>query len=563
MNKNDIIKKILSNSLFHLFFLFSLALSIRLYNARTGDVFVSGDEAYLFQYSLKPLHLFYNPSLEYFFTELFRFFNFPWGWGNIFLSTLNIVILSLLKIPITEFTITFPYTIIGSLTIVIAYLLGKELHGKRFGLIVGVLLTFLPYHVISSRTIIGNVISGLFFFFLCFFFFIKYFKTNKEKFKNIGYLFLGYYLITENQAAGIIIVLLVASFFFSEKRNIIQRFIESIKSLISLSGIFLALLSILPTFAAGLYLLLKGLGQQSFLNLTHSKPIALGFYILDTFKSIHASAGTPLFFLLLTGLLYYILLVCIKKQQKESTIFFLSFLFYSIPWLFIIIPYSAFVINGYHLYMIITLLFLAAYFVEDCFLCYKNIKTPTFKIVYSTLLLGIFSFIILYTSLVILSEIDIKEHGVPLTYIAANTQGKNNGIKTVGYYIRENTPTDTVLFADVELFVAEYYFGRTSIAAFDLKPEESLNLFSTVVESKKIDYIFISKENVPLFEEVIQQETFYPTVYAFQDDTIKGILYKKGETGAFKEVLYLDIEKYDRFFDEKYGNVLALFVDYE
>lgn len=562
MTKRQRIQKILSNSWLHIFFLFLLALSFRLYQPRIEEVFMRNDEVLLFQYSLKPLSIFYTSTLENSAAQLFRFFNFPWGPGTIFLSTVNSAFMSILGLSLTEFTITLPYLIIGSWTVILVYLIGKEIKGKLFGFVAAILLAFLPAHIIMSRTITGNAVAGQFFSLLALLLFIKYLKTKKSAYKIIGVGVVAYHLITENQAIAIIPIILFTSFLYTQEKKNLSRIKESIKQIFSWEGFLFAFLVILPTLLSWGYLFLKGLGNQSYLNLTHSKIIIPGIYPYDVLKSIYFSAGPALFFLLLLGFFYYLFMVMLGNIKKESFIFLFSFVVYSVPWFFLIPPYNH-PLNGYHLSMIMTLLFMAAYFVEDIIRYGKTLERRCVKFIYTTAIIITFLFISIHTAFVVFSEINMDERFFAISSLTSGTFGKNNGIKTMGYYLREYHNSDAVIFTDTGLFVAQYYFGREDIiAGLYLSPQESLQLFSEKLKTQQIDYVFISEENKLIFAVTLHNNDFFPVVYAVQDGKIKGILYAKGKSETDSSQV-LDIETYDKLFNKKYGNIQGLFIDYE
>jgi hypothetical protein len=139
---------------------------------------------------------------------------------------------------------------------------------------------------------------------------------------------------------------------------------------------------------------------------------------------------------------------------------------------------------------------------------------------------------------------------------------ENNGIKTIGYYIRKNLENDAIIFADVELFVAEYYFGQQVqvMAKLDLTPEQTRYFFAEAITTTDVDYVSLTAENEYLFTDILEIEGFFPIIYAVDGDQVKGILYKK-QSGQ-KTVQTLDIADYDKTFDLEYGNVKSLFVDY-
>lgn len=548
-----------SLSLVHIVFLFLFALLLRLYAFRIGEVFFSSDEVFLFQYSVKPLFVLYHPSSFTFFTELFRFFNFAWGWGTLVWSTLSAAVTIILRIPITEFTINIPYVFIGAGSVVLAYFVGKEIHGKLFGFIAAFLIALLPSHVGFSRSVGINAIVGLFFFFLSIFLFLKYFKTKKELYRVIGYCAIGFLIITENQSVGVLFVLGYISWLYCKEKNIFFRIYSCIKQLISIKGFFFAILIISPTLVSAMYLLSKGMIKQSYLNILHSKPMALNLYFFETLQTIYDNTGAALFFLLIIGVLYYCILLACGKQRKASTLFFFFFVFYSAPWFFLIIP-EFIVLRGYNTYTIVSLIFLTSYFIEDSILYISRLKKTFFKLSSACLFGTMLGFIGLYTFFSLSSAVYMHDHvTIHLPQAIFGSAQGNNGIKTIGYYIRENLPDNAVVFADTELFVTQYYCARTSVGDLDLTPEETLDLFKKKIVTTPIEYVFLDKKNEMLFAKELSIEGFNPIAYATHNGDIKGILYAKD---IFTSVIILDIDTYDALFDKKYGNIPSLFVDY-
>jgi 4-amino-4-deoxy-L-arabinose transferase-like glycosyltransferase len=80
--------------------------------------------------------------------------------------------------------------LIGTLTIFLVYLLGKEMFNKKTGIISATIIAFVPIHVIYSGRILNDVLVT-FFITLAFFFFWKGFEKGNEKYKIFWGIVLG------------------------------------------------------------------------------------------------------------------------------------------------------------------------------------------------------------------------------------------------------------------------------------------------------------------------------------------------------------------------------------
>ncbi len=89
-----------NNSAAHVVIITIIALFLRLYRFKQGEVLMTSDEVLLLEYSMKPAYGLFSGNIEEFATQLFRFFNFNWGWGTLAGSAINIFVLTLFNIPI-------------------------------------------------------------------------------------------------------------------------------------------------------------------------------------------------------------------------------------------------------------------------------------------------------------------------------------------------------------------------------------------------------------------------------------------------------------------------------
>lgn len=153
--------------------------------------------------------------------------------------------------------------------------------------------------------------------------------------------------------------------------------------------------------------------------------------------------------------------------------------------------------------------------------------------------------------------------------------GENNGIKTIGYYVREQTSPESTIFVDVESFVGQYYFNRTIIGDLDMSDEQIysqlLSLFpengEPVEKQDKqnkqevpFEYAFVHEKNFAMLEPVLEKNSYH--VIAVAQDTDGKIVAKLyGITNPMNPAV-LSIGTYDALFNQRYGTLENLYIDY-
>ncbi len=575
-----------NNTFLHILILITISFTLRLYSFRIGTVMVSSDEIFLFEHALKPVYALFHPSIEIIATELFRFFNFGRGWGNLFFGTIFYYFYALLGISFTEFTIHLPYIFVGTGSVLMAYILGKEIYNKTYGFIVAFLLAILPSHVAFSRSIGLNGISGLFYFFMTIYFFIRFFKTKKQFYKLLGYSSIAYYLMTDNQAVAIIPLLLFCSYIYSsetKQQGLVKRIYYSLRQVFSLYGFVLFIFILTPTVLGAIYLYTKGLFLHSYLNIFHSKPIVIGFYVKHLFTSFVENIGLLFTFVILFGFLLYIILVMLKQIKRESFIFFGWFILYTTPWLFLVVP-ASYELRVYNTYSITALIFMTGYVFLFFIEWIQSFQTKKRSIaVFFYFLLTISSFLFLFHTIVIISSVvyhqDFFEINMPAPVFGRAEE--NTGIKTLGYYVREHTAENSTIFVDVESFVGQYYFNRTIIGDLDLTSEQiyeqllaELSITETSKENNELvnklpfEYAFVTSSHFALLGHVLEHNGYEVIATAVNSDgKILARLYSFINNGEITQMdgsttLLLPTEKYDKLFNLVYGNLESVYIDY-
>lgn len=545
----------------HILILLFVAFSLRSYHFRLGEVITSSDEIHLYEYSLKPVyaitHGLFLWDLSLFATELFRFFNFAWGWGTILWSSIFVFFLTLFHIPLTEVTMHLPYVFVGVFSVLAAYFLGKELVNERYGFFAAFFIALLPSHIAYSRSIGVNGIVGLFFFFLTLLFFVRYLKTNKKKNLVLTYCFFALYFVSDNQGIGILPLLFFAAFLYSKEKGW-KRFFAPLHRCFSFKGIFAFLLILLPTIFGALYLWSAGLLKNSYLNLFHSKPFILSFYGKAVLLSLVDNAGIIFISFLLLAF-FYALFRLFFRPSKEMLLVFAWFFMYTAPWLFFVPPTSV-DLRVYNTPTLCALIFLSCFLLTDLLSHVYTIRSSLWRTtgvaVFSLILILLIGSSLLVTAKAVYGYDTLSLYAPAPGFGAVN---ENNGMKALAYYARKSLPSDAALFVDSESFPAQYYFQRKIVGSLDLSLQEIAALLETTEDP--FDYAFIQAENKDLLEPLLLKKGFVPIVIAIEENDIQGILYTTSPLEG-KSITHLSIKTHDALFDTTYGTLSALYIDF-
>ena len=469
LNKKDILI---------LLFILIIAILLRLHDFRQGEVFTSSDEVYAFEIAAKPIYGLLSGDISELATQLFRYFNYPWGWTSLIGTTIVTFILVLFHIPITEFTINIAGVIIGLLSIISLYLLCIILTEKRMiAFFSALLLAILPIHVALSRSVTVNNMYSTALFFLTLFFFISYYRKNEEEKKQskknliFGMISLGFYLGADNQFPGILPVLFVGGLLFYNQKKLFQRMIGVLRTFFNKYLLLFFCVNI-PLIFGAIYLAQKGLFRSSYLNLFHSKSLIWSFYYTDFFRALYDDAGPVFVVIFVISFIYNMGCVIWKKEQRKARIFvFIWFTITVFPWLFLLSSKIAW-FQLYIMQPLSCLVILSALFFHDILKGISAMQKRWCRTAAQGISVIIFSSILIFT-LASTSNLvyNTNYFGWQFSPIFGQV-GENIGIKTIGYYVRENTPHESTIFVDVESFVGQYYFDRSVIGDLDLTEEQ-------------------------------------------------------------------------------------------
>ncbi len=278
--------------LFSLIGVFILALFLRLFNLSSVPFSLHTDElfaGYVGKYLLLHGQDIYGNVLPLYINKFGDFR--PVG---IFILTG----ISVLLFGANELAIRLPTTLIGALSIFPLFFLAKELfNNEKVGLVAGLVLAILPWHIILSRTT-SEAVIGIFIFIFAIYFMLLFVKNGKLKFLILA-LILGLTTYLFYHSFRIILPLLFLPLFLMVEKTNLKKF--ALLAFLIITGI--TLLAITTKEGSGrlnqvvfykntiplntIASLNNGEGNNNVLlaRIFHNKPIIYGRYFINQYLS--------------------------------------------------------------------------------------------------------------------------------------------------------------------------------------------------------------------------------------------------------------------------------------
>lgn len=154
-------------------------------------------------------------------------------------------LIAFLNIAQLGFLVNFIMPVIGTISVFLVYLLGKELFNKKVGLIAALLFTFIPLHLIHSGKVLTDALVT-FFILLSFLSYWKGFEKGNNSFKILFGVFLAFALLSRYTALWVLPVFTIYIIFQGKLLQILRD-----KFLWATIGIFILILT--PWFIYGLF----------------------------------------------------------------------------------------------------------------------------------------------------------------------------------------------------------------------------------------------------------------------------------------------------------------------
>lgn len=487
-------------------------LALRLWDL--GQIFVFADEALWAYYPFR-LHtqsILAWPLMENPIAQLVR-----WKYGYYYMTLLYLYtgLLSALGIAANEFFMLLPVALFGSASLVLVYLIGRELlPPNRPGLLAPLLVAVLPLHVGLSRTMEVNRIPASFLLLLTLYLFLRYFHAPSRRFALYASGSLALYLVSHLESLGILPLLVAAGLIarnpgqgwggvgWAERLSDLHRLLFR-PAIVVLPGV-----TFFPNILVLLYTIQAG-KVGGFLGYMLTRPKLPGFHLADVTSHTLVNVGPALIGLCLLGFGYG--LWRLSQGEREGILFCYAGI-YLAPYVFVISEE----VTGTREYLIqgtIPLVMLGANALEGLFV-WARARTArrgrgavvvaaasvvgllvlptmfwTFRLVFHLQPDGRFQ-LQRYTS----EYVNEKHH-------IFGSIRQDNGIKAAGYFVREHVPPSKLVFTDMTPLHGAYYLGRAVFAIYDAKLPQILDYLREVLS--EVDYAIINAANAAAFEAVL------------------------------------------------------------
>lgn len=526
--------------IFIIIFLFSLG--IRLYSFDFNKTFSSSDETNTLLASIDATKIFQAQSFDELSLHITRLFSYAWGPMVILITSTYLLFLKILGFSITEAKGTLIFLFFGSITPPTFYLLIKKLLKNRMiSFLSATTLAVLPIHVALSRSMGSSIAISSFFLIISILMFIKFLQErNLLNLILLSTLF-SFYVLSDPQFLGIIIIFLVL--FFHLKNNN-QSIILKYKDILIFFCVFLLIIS--PILILFIHYAISGDIYGGYIGHLFSKKKVLGLHT-EFFDFFYLNNGSILTIILFIGGVYGSYYILRKRFKTPEIVLFSWSLIYLLPWLILVSPDNA--DRVYYTTSTIPLISLFYIFVSRL--------TDYLRSYYKRIILAIIFLLIILSTIHYLNQ---KIYSINAPHFYGKLE-QNTGIKTAGFWIRNNTKESTIILSEFGIPPQLYYFHRNILTdfntfwSFNSANESERNKF--IKENfDKAEFVVIKSNN--LLNEYIQKDNLWWTSVKIRDinqDLIT--IYSRNKTN----LSILNISIYDAEFDRNYGNLESLHVD--
>jgi hypothetical protein len=382
-----------------------------------------------------------------------------------------------------------------------------------------------------------------------------YFETKEKKYLLLSSVALSAYILCHNSFLGILPFIAFLPLIYGKKADL-----ETLKVL--LEWRLFALPAITLIFLITIHLgavITTGITCYDLIGHTFSgSKTALGFYLLNTIPGIIANIGIPLLIMALLSIPFGIR--DIIQMKKKASIFILA-LSYTIPYI-ILIPGSATSVWAQVSHGLIWWVVYIALIIPEVYDSIKSMINGTIlKYAYGVTSSLILIIVIMITLLGTFENVHHQniylEDDFGQQIFKNGVYKPNNGVKTAGYWIRENTQESVIVFSDasggqgIEPPVASYYFNRRIVGLKDGKLDKVYELLAEKIN--ETDVIVAEPRNEEQLKNVLQtaNETFFLTVRVWNKDKELLRIYSRIEMPLQK----IKVSDSDSLYDMKYNHL--------
>lgn len=512
-------------------------------------IFSSSDETNFLLASFDACSVFFPKGFAEFIHSLYRLLNFAWGAITPLYQSIFLILYQFLHIPSNELTLTLPHAVLGALYVPLIFFISETYFDKLTAKIAVSFAALAPLFVQTSRyTAPTGLISG----FLTSLLVLLWFEyilmgrhTSRRKEMLIG-LVIALIFLSDNQFLAVFLLLPVMTIYCRRLRITSDKILPPY---VMLPGII-----VLIAFASCWFyaILTKGFCYGTSIGHLFERSAELlrpGFYIKNFLYAIRLSCGYPMAVLSIPTMVFGYYLVA---NNKRGGVVFLWFLIYSLPYLFIIKAPPSY--RDYYHTWLIPLIILTSDLISGMirYLSAKLNKSLWAGFIFITS-------IFLITFLSTLSAVfRVGPFNEPHYY---GTVEDNSGIKTAGYYFRNNFPQENTILSDFGMPVIKYYFNRSPLGekkflwtSFYPSIEEK---YAHIDEKSALaDIIVLNYENYLKAGQNLSNRGFYAIGEVFSNQKPKIIILSRRK----REYKRMDAEIYDRLFDREFGSLHSLYI---
>lgn len=436
----------------------ALAATLRLALLRQDSTFQRTDEV-MFLLNAMNLHALVAPtSLGDAARQAFWTLAFPWGYPVVVFLWSVLEVYGIIGLPITEMSAVAPFALLGAVGTVLLFILGARLFSPAVGLAAAAALAVFPAHVAQSRTIAAWILAADLMM-LVVIRLIAYLETRKSRDAWLLSLALALYLPSDNLAPGIVLLMFLVPFVQTRggpatRLGVVWRLWMRREVLV------LPALTMVPLVAAHLVFVATGRTTYGFIGHYFLGKARPGIHVAEVIRGLVENGGAAMTVLIAIGAVRGLVALARRDAGLVPALWAAVFV---VPTALLVNPAGT-VMRAYLTPLLLPLLLLGAAGIEDAARAAAT-RAPRLA---PALAVTAGAIVIAWTLATIPPRVYDTDfvgfHHHPIGLWGGEIYG-NDGAKTAGYFIRQQTPPAAVVLSDLRLFIGKYYFNRRTLTA--------------------------------------------------------------------------------------------------
>lgn len=450
------------------------AFALRLWRLYDHQNFVGTDDTVWLLGAMDPYHAILSPSWAALARALYRIAVFPYGPGYVLVNASWIGLMSILHVPLTEVVLVMPTVLMGTGSVALVFLIGRDLHSPAAGLLAALWTAILPLSVGLSRFPAGSPQPGSFFLLLAIWCVWRYARTGGTGRAWVASVPLTFYFLSDSLFPAALPLLAYLAVAAQKGETLRARWRLGLQRLAAWRLWLLPALAFLPLLATWVHRVTRGDPTAGIIGHLLSKKGAYipGFHAA-ALESILYACGGALPLLGLAALIYGLWQAARLTAPGAAAIWTVVFL---APW-FLLLDLTP-LHRIYYLNGILGLLVLIGCAAVEAGRWLRARLTGAARIAALAgggLLLIVATAVTAAATLFIVYDLRLPAAAVLPPWLSAygcpySTDSSRYryygsvcpdwGLKAAGVYLRQETPPGTVVLTEVGTTCGRYYFGR-------------------------------------------------------------------------------------------------------